>query len=264
MPMTEQTARSCLAGQVALITGAAGGLGSAMACRFVEAGAHVVLNDLDAERAEAAALRLASQAGVGQQLVTLPADVSDGAQVERLFAEIAGSLRRLDVLVNNAGVVVRSPLKFHSDNDWHQVMRVNLDSLFYCSRAAIRMMLPRRRGRIINIASSLALHGGSHEIAYVTSKAGMIGFTKSLAREVGPRSIRVNAICPSLAETGLTRSYFEGMDVDPRMVAALLARLACMERPMTAQDVADVALFLASRESDYINGQVITLDGGMV
>jgi NAD(P)-dependent dehydrogenase (short-subunit alcohol dehydrogenase family) len=253
-----------LTGRVALVTGAAGGLGSAMAARFLEAGADVLVNDLNAGQAECLTHRLASRPCAGQRVLALPADVSDPGQVEQMFAEIAGTFGRLDVLVNNAGTVVRSPLKFHTDTDWHRVIRVNLDSLFYCSRAAIRMMLPRRSGRIINIASTLALHGGADEIAYATSKAGVIGFTRSLAQEVGPKSIRVNVICPSLTETGLTRSYFEGLGVSPKVMAAVFARLASMERPMTAADVADVALFLASAESDYVNGQVIALEGGGV
>jgi NAD(P)-dependent dehydrogenase (short-subunit alcohol dehydrogenase family) len=198
----------------------------------------------------------------GQRIVPMPADVADAGDAEGLFAAVADSFGRLDVLVNNAGTVIRSPLKFHTDADWHHVIRVNLDSLFYCSRAAVRMMLPRRSGRIINIASNLALHGGSHEIAYVTAKAGMLGFTRSLAQEVGPRRIRVNAICPSMAETGLTRSYFDGLDASPGVLAAVFARLAGMDRPMSADDVADVALFLASGESDYVNGQFIALEGG--
>jgi NAD(P)-dependent dehydrogenase (short-subunit alcohol dehydrogenase family) len=260
--MAEHSVAGPLDGQVALVTGGAGGLGSAMAARFLEAGAQVLVNDLDAGQAERVIHGLEERPCASSRILALPADVSDPDQVDRMFAEIADSFGRLDVLVNNAGVVVRSPLKFHTDTDWHRVIRINLDSLFYCSRAAIRMMLRRRSGRIINIASTLALRGGADEIAYATSKAGMIGFTKSLAQEVGPKCIRVNAICPSLTETGLTRSYFEGLGVSPRVMAVVFARLASMERPMTAADVADVALFLASKESDYVNGQIIALEGG--
>lgn len=260
--MSETAEGAALAGQVALITGGAGGLGMAIARRFALAGAHVVINDLDAGAATAAAKELTRLAGDGQRVLAVPADAADPDQVETMFGELSHTLGQLDVLVNNAGIVVRSPLKFHTGEDWHRVLRVNLDSLFYCSRAAIKMMLPRRHGRIINIASNLALHGGPQEIAYVTAKAGMLGFTKSLAQEVGPRRLRVNAICPSMAETGMTRGYCEDMGVSPRVLAAVFARLTGMDRAMSPDDVAGLALFLATSESDYLNGQVIALEGG--
>lgn len=249
---------------VTLITGSASGLGYAIATRFVEEGANVIINDIDVDRAHKACEQigaLCSQAG--QRVTALVADVADPVAVDRMFGAVKARWGRLDVLVNNAGIVIRSPLKFHTDEDWNRVLHVNLDSVFYCSRAAIKLMLPRQWGRVINISSTLGLVGGAHEIAYATAKAGVIGFTKSLAREVGRRNICVNAICPTLAETALTQNYFEDTGVDQRVVAAVLARLACMPRSMNAQDVAHLAVFLASHESAYMNGQALVLDGAI-
>lgn len=253
-----------LTNKITLVTGSAGGLGYAMAERFLEEGAHVIINDLDAERAHAAGAALRERRITAEQeVMVLPGDVADSRKVTEIFAAVASAFSRLDVLVNNAGIVIRSPLKFHNDDDWHRVLHVNLDSVFLCSRAAIKLMLPRQWGRIINISSTLGVVGGAREIAYATSKAGIIGFTKSLAREVGRRSICVNAICPSLADTNLTHGYFDGIGADQRTVAAVLAHLAAMPRPMNALDVAHLAVFLASDESAYVNGQALVLDGAM-
>jgi len=252
-----------LDGRVALVTGAGGDFGSAIAGRLLQAGHRVIVNDVNPERAHAVGDELRKLYGDEKHRVeVLVADVSDATQVEGLFKRTAEVFGGLDVLVNNAAVVTRSPLKFHTTDEWHRVLRVNLDSVFFCSRAAITLMLPRRWGRIINISSVLGLSGGEYEIAYATSKAGVIGFTKSLAREVGRRMLCVNAICPSLANTGLSRDYFDGTGADARVVESVLARMAPMGRSMVANDVADVTAFLASEASAYVNGQAVVLDGG--
>ncbi|MCM6775607.1 SDR family oxidoreductase [Nocardia sp. CDC159] len=241
---------------VAVITGAAGVFGTALAERFAAEGAALMLTDIDE-----AGLRTVAKAVDAAETATHAADLTDPAAVERLFAAVDETFGRVDVLINNAGGAVRSSLAFHTDADWHRMLRVNLDSVFYCSRQAVRRMLPRRSGRIVNVSSALGLTGGAEEVAYATAKAGVIGFTRSVAQEVGRRGLCVNAICPTLADSGVSRAYFEGFDVEIRTVATYLARRAAMARPIEASDVADIALFLGSPDSAYINGQAILVGG---
>lgn len=264
-----------LPGMTTLVTGAAGVFGTAIARRFAAEGARVVMTDIDAGGLKTAAEHVredradATAPATGEPGADVPepdvleiaADLVDPGDVARLFAELDARDLALDVLVNNAGCVVRSPLKFHTDADWHRVLRVNLDSVFHCSREAVRRMLPRRYGRIVNVSSVLGLTGGAEEIAYSTAKAGVIGFTKSLAQEVGRRDIRVNALCPTLVDSGVSRDWFAGLGVDPNTVAAFLARRTGMSRAIGPDDVADAAVFLGSRECGYVNGQALVLGG---
>jgi NAD(P)-dependent dehydrogenase (short-subunit alcohol dehydrogenase family) len=242
-----------LSGITAVVTGGAGAFGGAIATRYAAQGATVVLTDQDGDRLAAAA---ATVPGV----TPVVADLTEPAEVAGLFAAV-DRVGPVDVLVNAAGCIVRSPLRFHTDAAWQRVLRVNLDSVFYCSRMAIQRMLPRRRGRVVNLSSVLGITGGADEIAYATAKAGVIGFTRSLAQEVGRYGICVNAICPTMAAGGVSDEYFSGLHAEPAAVAAVLARRARMPRPIEPGDVADVALFLATPESSYVNGQAVQLGG---
>ncbi|MBF6125828.1 SDR family NAD(P)-dependent oxidoreductase [Nocardia brasiliensis] len=244
---------------IALVTGAAGVFGTAIATRYAEEGATLVLTDVDATRLQATVKTV--EAVAAAPVSAFVADLTEPAEVTRLFAHTDETWGRLDVLINNAGGALRSPLVFHNDADWRRMLRVNLDTVFYCSRQAVRRMLPRRSGRIINVASALGLTGGADEVAYATAKAAVIGFTRSVAQEVGRRGVCVNAICPTLADSGVSREYFGGFEVDIRAVAAYLARRAAMPRPIAPDDVADVAVFLGARESAYLNGQAILVGG---
>ena len=245
--------------EVVLITGAAGSFGTAMTATFAAGGARLVLTDLDAERLGAAVER--ARAAGAKHVLSVPADLTESAAVTRLFESVDERFDRLDVLINNAGLAERCPLKFHTDAAWRRVLSVNLDSVFHCSRAAVRRMLPKRSGCIINISSMLGVTGGADEIAYATAKAGVIGFTKSLAQEVGRRNIRVNAICASLADTSISQGYFRGLGTDASAVADVLAARAAMPRALQPADVADVAAYLASAASSYVNGQSLLLNG---
>ncbi|MFI6170562.1 SDR family NAD(P)-dependent oxidoreductase [Nocardia sp. NPDC051052] len=244
---------------VALVTGAAGVFGTAIATRYAEEGAALVLTDVDETRLQATVKSIEAVAAV--PITAHVADLTDPTDVTRLFEHTDKTFGRIDILINNAGGALRSPLVFHNDADWHRMLRVNLDTVFYCSRQAVRRMLPRRSGRIVNVASALGLTGGADEVAYATAKAAVIGFTRSVAQEVGRRGICVNAICPTLADTGASRAYFGGFDVDIQAVAGYLARRAAMPRPIAPDDVAAIAVFLGARESTYLNGQAILVGG---
>ncbi|WP_069160493.1 SDR family NAD(P)-dependent oxidoreductase [Nocardia altamirensis] len=248
-----------LSDSVALVTGAAGVFGTAIATRYAEEGAALILTDLDETRLQATAKAVEAVAAV--PISTFVADLTAPDQVAALFEHTDETFGKIDVLINNAGGALRSPLVFHTDADWHRMLRTNLDTVFYCSRQAVRRMLPRRSGRIITVSSALGLTGGADEVAYATAKAAVIGFTRSVAQEVGRRGICVNAICPTLADSGVSREYFGGFDVDIRAVAGYLARRAAMPRPIAPDDVADIAVFLGARASAYLNGQAILVGG---
>ncbi|MFD6160003.1 SDR family NAD(P)-dependent oxidoreductase [Nocardia sp. NPDC060256] len=248
-----------LADSVALVTGAAGAFGTAIATRYAEEGASLVLTDVDETRLQATVKAVEAVAAV--PISAYVADLTEPTVVLRLFEHTDETFGRIDILINNAGAALRSPLVFHNDADWHRMLQVNLDTVFYCSRQAVRRMLPRRSGRIVNVASALGLTGGADEVAYATAKAAVIGFTRSVAQEVGRRGLCVNAICPTLADSGVSREYFGGFDVDIQAVAGYLARRAAMPRPIVPDDVAAIAVFLGARESTYLNGQAILVGG---
>lgn len=248
-----------LVDSVAIVTGAAGVFGTAIATRYAEEGSSLVLTDIDETRLRDTTKAIETVAAV--PITEFVADLTDPADVTRLFEHADETYGHIDVLINNAGAALRSPLVFHNDADWHRMLRINLDTVFYCSRQAVRRMLPRRSGRIVNVASALGMTGGADEVAYATAKAAVLGFTRSVAQEVGRRGICVNAICPTLADSGVSRAYFGGFDVDIRAVAGYLARRAAMPRPIAPDDVADIAVFLGARESAYLNGQAILVGG---
>ena len=234
-----------LDGKVALVTGASRGIGKAIALELGRAGADVVLSyRTGREEAEAVASEVGGRA--------VEADVSDPASAKALVEE-AGDL---DILVNNAGLTRDGVLARMSDDDWRDVIETNLSSVFYTCRAASRPMMKRRGGAIVNISSIVGLHGNFGQTNYAASKAGIIGFTKSLARELGSRGVRANVVAPGYVKTRLT-------DVIPEEAKALMLTNTPLGRLGDPEDVAGAVRFLCSDEASFITGEVLLVDGGL-
>jgi 3-oxoacyl-[acyl-carrier protein] reductase len=251
-----------LEGRVAWVTGGGSGLGRAISERFAAEGARVAVHDV---RADAAEETLKSLPGSGH--LALAGDVTDSARVAEIGSQIEQACGRIDVLVNNAGVDTTPGdateklfetgmlIPHMSDAGWTRMLDIHLNGAFFCAREAVRRMLARRSGSIVNM-SSIAGLGGLGTIHYSTAKAGLLGFTRSLARELGARGIRVNAICPGAIDTPMARRVPE-----PAMKGMLA--MTPMRRIGAAQEIAAAALFLASDESSYITGQYISPNGGI-
>ncbi len=236
-------------GQVAVVTGASRGIGRAIAEKLHKAGADVVL----VARNEALLNETASSIG-GAMVV--PMDVSSVNEVETGFKTIIQEKGKIDILVNNAGITRDNLLLRLKEEDIRQVLDVNLKSMFFTSKNVLKPMMKQRRGRIINITSVIGLMGNSGQSNYAASKAGIIGFTKSLAREVGSRNITVNAIAPGFIETEMTAELPE--NVQKEMAASI-----ALGRFGSTEDVANAVLFLASDLAAYVTGEVMNVTGGM-
>lgn len=239
--------------QTALVTGGTRGIGRAIAARLADDGARVFLTGTDAAGAEAAAGEIDAYRG---RVTGLPLDLADPASVEAVFAEVLRAAGGLHILVNNAGITRDGLLPRLSPEDWSAVIRVNLDGLYACCRAAARPMIRGRYGRIVNLGSVVGLRGNAGQTAYAASKAGIVGFTKSLAKELARRDITVNAVAPGLVETDMTRGL-EGASRE-RLFGAV-----AMARPGSPEEVAAAVAFLASAEASYITGAVLEVSGGL-
>jgi 3-oxoacyl-[acyl-carrier protein] reductase len=241
--------------RIAVVTGGSKGIGRAISLAFCQRGAVVIANYASDKRgAEALCKEAESFTGT---LIPYQADVTDFQQVSAMMEDVASRHGRIDILVNSVGMMKDNLLMLMSNEDWEQVMRTNLSSIFYCCRAALRKMIPQRRGKIINIASVSGILGTAGQANYAASKGGMISFTKSLARELGQFNIEVNAVAPGLIETDwLAR-------VPQDKVEAIIKQTA-LGRAGRPEEVAHAVLFLASEGSDYITGQTIVVDGGIV
>jgi 3-oxoacyl-[acyl-carrier protein] reductase len=241
--------------RVALVTGGSRGIGRAIAQSLATTGATVVVNYRGNQAA--ADETVASIEAAGGKAVAIQADVANAEDVERLFKEVTERFGRIDILVNNAGITRDTLMLRMKDDDWDAVMDTNLRGLFLCTRAALRPMTRARWGRIINITSVVGLMGNAGQANYAAAKAGIIGFSKSVAREIGSRSITVNAVAPGFIDTELTAV------LGPEMREALIKQIP-LGRLGAPEDVASLVTFLASEQAAYITGQTFNTDGGMV
>jgi 3-oxoacyl-[acyl-carrier protein] reductase len=270
-----------LEGRTALITGAGSGIGRATAALFASEGARIVINDVNREAAEAAVEALGP---ARERACAIPADVSDSAAVQAMFAQVAQRFGGLDILFNNAGIgetgnrrdevnrksesqvqelMMGGKIQTHwditvslSDQEWHQMIGVHLTGSFFCTREALKLMSAKNRGSIINMSSVAGLHGIPVAAHYGAAKAGILGLTRSVAREMATRNIRVNAICPGWVETPMTQNF------SPLLKMSLTAQIPLMRwgRP---EEIAATALFLASDDSSYFTGQWLSPNGGL-
>ncbi len=244
-----------LSDRVAVVTGGSRGIGRAISLSLATTGATVVVNYRGNQAA--ADETVATIVAAGGHAVAIQADVANGEDVERLFKEVNERFGRIDILVNNAGITRDTLMLRMKDDDWDAVMDTNLRGLFLCTRAVLRPMTRARWGRIINITSVVGLMGNAGQANYAAAKAGIIGFTKSVAREIGSRTITVNAVAPGFIDTELTAS------LGPETREALIKQIP-LGRLGNPDDVAGLVTFLASEQAAYITGQTFNSDGGMV
>ena len=242
-----------LQGKGAVITGAAQGIGKAIAQLLSERGASLLLCDVNLEKAGETAREI--EAG-GGRCRACRADVTRPADADALLQEAVQHLGAVDILVNNAGITRDNVLLRMKEDQWDQVMAVNLKGTFNCTKAAVKVMLRQKKGTVINIASITGLMGNPGQANYSASKAGVIGFTKAIAREYAERGITVNAVAPGFIETAMT-------DAIPEKEREALISQIPLKRLGTPRDVAEVVCFLASDEASYITGQVIGVNGGL-
>ena len=243
-----------LKGKIALITGGAQGIGSIISKELAGQGAHVVLGDINQEGAEETVAEIKNSGGKAS---AVKIDVSNATDVRRVFDSILNEYKPIDIVVNNAGITRDGLLLRMKEIDWDLVLNINLKGSFLCSQQAIKQMLKQKSGSIVNIASIVGVMGNFGQANYSASKAGLIGFTKTLAREVAPRGIRANAVAPGFIDTEMTRVLEDSIRL--KLIEQIpLARLGQPE------DVARCVSFLVSENASYITGQVINVNGGML
>ena len=242
-----------LKGKKAIVTGGGRGIGKTIALSLARAGADVAVLEMDQAAADQTAEEIA---GIGAQSLAVSVDVSDFNQVQAEVNKILDLWERIDIVVNNAGITRDGLLMRMSENDWDAVLNVNLKGAFNLCRAVSRTMMKQRSGSLINIASIIGMMGNAGQVNYAASKGGLISLTKSLAREMAPRGVRVNAVAPGFIATAMTDKI--PAELREKMIASI--PLGRMGKP---EDVARTVLFLASPDSGYITGQVLVVDGGM-
>jgi 3-oxoacyl-[acyl-carrier protein] reductase len=246
-----------LAGKVAIVTGAARGIGEAIALKFAEHGANVAFTYVSESSAPKAAALEARLQAMGVKAKAYQSNAGDAAQCESFVADVVKEFGTIDICVNNAGISKDNLLLRLTPDQWDDVIRVNLNSVFYMTKQVMRTMMKARSGSIINMSSVIGEMGNAGQASYAASKAGILGFTKSVAKELGSRNIRCNAIAPGFVETDMTSYLKEGEGAEKYKAGIPLGRFAA------ASDIADVTLFLASDMSSYVTGQTISVCGGL-
>jgi len=242
-----------LKGRTALVTGAAQGIGKAVALALAKAGADVAISDINLEKATETAAEVAA---LGVRSVAIEGNVADSASAQAMVDKAVSEFGKLDILVNNAGITRDNLIMRMKEEDWDLVLDINLKGSFNCAKAALKHMSKARTGRIINIASIVGAMGNAGQANYVASKAGLIGLTKTIAREYSSRNITANAVAPGFIDTAMTQALSEKVRED-LMKQIPLGRLG------TADDIANAVKFLASDAASYITGQVVHVNGGM-
>ena len=241
-------------GKLTLITGGARGIGKDIALRFAKEGSNIAICDVNLEEAEKTAGEIKA---LGRDVLAFKVDVTSSKDIQDMADKILDKFNKIDILINNAGITKDNLLLRMSEEEWDKVIAVNLKGAFLCTKIVSKLMLKQRFGKIVNLASIIGIMGNAGQANYAASKAGIIGLTKSVAKELASRNICVNAIAPGFIKTDMTARLPE--DVQKKMLSVIpLARFG------EAKDVADLALFLSSESSSYITGQVIQADGGMV
>jgi len=243
-----------LEGKVSLVTGASRGIGRAIALKLSSLGSKVAINYREGEIAANSVVReIVSQ---GREAISIKADVADSEAVKAMVQKVNTEWNKIDILVNNAGITRDNLLLRMSDKAWDDVLNTNLRGAYLCTKFALRSMVKQRWGRIISVASIAGLIGTAGQTNYSASKAGIIAFTKSVAREVGSRNITANAVAPGFIKTQMT-------EILPDAIKESILSMTSLRRFGETEDVAEVVAFLASDRANYITGQVISIDGGM-
>lgn len=243
-----------LSGKTAIVTGGSRGIGRAVALKLAELGANIVVNYTSSpERADEVIKEIASK---GVKALAVKADVSNVNEVEHLINTAQENFSTLDILVNNAGITRDTLLMKMKEDDWDKVISINLKGTFNCTKGVIKKMMKQRSGKIVNIASVIGLSGNAGQSNYAASKAGIIGFTKSIAKEVGSRGINVNAVAPGFIQTDMTDVLSDDIKND-------LSKSIPLKKLGEPEDVANAVAFLCMDEAKYITGQVLNVDGGM-
>jgi 3-oxoacyl-[acyl-carrier protein] reductase len=246
-----------LENKVAVVTGAARGIGEGIALKFAEHGAHVAFTYVSESSAEKAKALEEKLIGSGVKARAYRSNAGNFNECESFINEVVKEFGTVDVCVNNAGISKDNLLLRMTPEQWDEVIKVNLNSVFYMAKQVIRPMMKAKRGSIINMSSVIGLMGNAGQGSYAASKAGIIGFTKSVAKELGSRNVRCNAIAPGFVETDMTGYLKEGEQAEKYKAGIPLGKFG------TTEDIANVTLFLASELSSYVTGQVISVDGGL-
>jgi 3-oxoacyl-[acyl-carrier protein] reductase len=239
--------------RVAIVTGGARGIGRAIGLLLAQNGAHIVVADINEKQAEETAQEIAS---LGRKTLAVKVDVSNFSEAADLGKKVFDTFGRIDILVNNAGIARDELFLKMKEEEWDAVIAINLKSVFNCSKAVIRHMAKQRRGKIISVASVVGQMGNVCQANYAASKAGIIGFSKTLAREFAHRGITVNAVAPGFIETDMTRA------LDEKFREGLISTIP-LGRVGTPEDIAEAVLFLSTDAANYITGQVINVSGGL-
>ncbi|WML40960.1 3-oxoacyl-ACP reductase FabG [Neobacillus sp. OS1-2] len=240
--------------KVAIITGAAAGIGFAAAEVFAREGAKVAMADFNVEQGEARARELQHK---GYEVTFFQVNVADRGSVDHMVEKVRAAFGKIDILINNAGITRDAMLSKLSVEDFQQVLDVNLTGVFHCTQAVLPAMIENGGGRIINTSSVSGVHGNVGQTNYAATKAGVVGMTKTWAKELGRKGINVNAVAPGFIETGMTAKV-------PEKVLAQMLQMVPLARLGKAEDIANAYLFLASDESNYVNGTVLHVDGGIM